>query len=194
MNLQSVTLKGEQVTIDDSQIFNAIGSDVVLEGCTLRCSVPSESLSICGKLLNTTVIIENELTGFSWLDAKLIQCKFLGHFKENEFGTLSGSNGCCQAGAFKGAVMDDCTFYGPASESNIYPAWPHFVILNPHMHFEAMKNCPMSVPLSDVVYSIEFLDEEATAVAYNADALAQWLSEDIEAIKRFFSQFPFVRM
>ncbi|QDU14157.1 hypothetical protein CA11_19610 [Gimesia maris] len=49
MNLQDIVIQGEEIVIDDSKTFNAIGSDVVLENCTIRCSVPAKSMSIRGK-------------------------------------------------------------------------------------------------------------------------------------------------
>ncbi|QDT25172.1 hypothetical protein Enr10x_04670 [Gimesia panareensis] len=194
MNLQDTVIKGEEIVIDDSKSFNAIGSGVVLEKCTIRCSVPAQSLSIRGKLVGSLVIAESHLTGFSWLEAKLNSCTFQGVFKENEFGTLSGSNGSCESCDFSEADLEDCSFFGTSSESLTFPKWPYFVILNPHRHLAEMQDRPKHDRIADVVDSIEFLDEEASAITYNSGSLAQRLGLSIGEVQSFFSQFAFVQM
>jgi hypothetical protein len=121
-------------------------------------------------------------------------CTFQGRFKENEFGTLSGEGGCCQNAVFTDADLDDCTFYGDASDTHVYPEWPNFVIHDPHEHLAEMQSLQKSDVLTDVVGSMEFLDEEATAVTFNANSLAERLHESPAAIKAFFSRFPFVHL
>lgn len=157
--------------------------------------MPAKSLAIDGKLVNTKLIFEKPLVGFSWLEARLQGCTFQGHLKENEFGVLSGSNGCCERGVFTDADLDDCTFYGDiARAAHEFPLWPNFVILDPHRHLGEMQRAHPCEQLVDVVDSIEFLDSEASATTYNAEALAKRCGLKPEEIKRFFSQFPFVRM
>lgn len=194
MNLQNIVIHGEEIVIDDSSTFNAIGRDVVLDTCTLRCRVPSANLSIRGKLLNSRVIVETDLKGFSWLDARLISCTLQGVFKDNEFGSLSGFNGSCETCVFTDSDLDDCTFYGGSCELHAFPKWPHFVVLHPHRHLAEMQSCLKHDQIADIVDSIEFLDDEANAVTYNSRSLSQRLGVGIENIRQYFSQFSFVKM
>ena len=194
MNLQGTIIQGEEIVIDDSTTFNAIGNDVVLEQCTIRCSVPAKSLSVRGKLVRCLVIVESDLTGFSWLEARLIGCTFQGVFKENEFGTISGSTGSCESCIFTDAVLEDCSFYGESCDSHTFPKWPVFVILNPHRNLAELQSRQKHDQLADVVDSIEFLDEEANAITYNSETLAKRLGLSIDDIQSFFSQFAFVQM
>jgi len=194
MNLQDTVIRGEEIVIDESKTFNAIGSDVLLEECTIRCKVPAKSLSVRGKLVKSLVIVEGHLTAFSWLEARLMGCTFQGVFKENEFGTLSGFNGSCESCAFTDADLDDCTFYGDSCESHTFPRWPHFVVLHPHQQLTEMQKCPKNDRIAEVVNSIEFLDEEAHAITYNSQSLAKRLNVTAEEIRSFFSQFSFVQM
>lgn len=194
MHLHDTVIQGEEIVIDDSTTFNAIGSDVVLEKCTIRCSVPGNSLSVRGKLDRCLIITENALSGFSWLDSRLRGCIFQGIFKENEFGSISGSNGCCESCDFRGADLEDCSFYGEYCESHTFPKWPNFVILNPHRHLAEMRSRPKINPIADIVDSIEFLGEEAKAITYNSQSLAKRRRIDINDIRTFFSQFAFVKM
>lgn len=194
MNLQDTVIKGEEIVIDDSKCFNAIGSGVLLEKCTIRCNVPAKSLGIRGKLVDSLVIAGSHLSGFSWLEAKLFRCTFQGVFKDNEFGTISGLNGNCESCDFSDADLEDCSFYGKSAESHTFPKWPYFVILNPHRHLAEMQKCPQPDQIADVVNSIKFLDEEASAITFNSESLAQEPGLSIGEVQGFFSQFAFVQM
>ncbi len=194
MNLQNIRLKGEEFVIDGVNTLNTIGKNTVLEDCTLRLRVPSDCLSIQGELIDTTVIVEKGMAGYSWLDAKLIRCTFQGTFRENEFGAVSNEDGCCDAGVFTNANLDDCTFYGDSSDLHIFPTWPNFVIRDPLRHLPEMQNRPKCEELEIFVDSHEYLDEEAAASAYNVNTIAKRHDVDHAAVKKFFSQFPFVRM
>ncbi len=194
MNLQDTVLRGEEIIIGDSSTFNAIGPDVLLEECTIRCRVPADCLSVAGKLVRSLVVVESRFTGFSWLDARIVDCTFQGWFSENEFGTVSNANGCCESCVFRDANLEDCIFYGESCESHAFPKWPNFVILHPHKNSVEMQNCSKIDSIADVVGSIEFLDGEADAIAYNSRSLAKRLRVKVEDVQGFFSQFPFVRM
>lgn len=194
MNLQNTVILGEEIVIDDGKTFNAIGSGVVLEKCTVKCRIPAKSLSIRGKLIRTLVVAESDLTGFSWLEASLNGCTFQGTFEENEFGTISGSTGSCESCVFSDAVLEDCIFFGESCDSHTFPKWPSFVILDPHENLTELQSRPKHERLSDVVDSIEFLDEEANAITYNSEALGKRLGLSVDQIRSFFSQFSFVQM
>ncbi|QDU14160.1 hypothetical protein CA11_19640 [Gimesia maris] len=57
-----------------------------------------------------------------------------------------------------------------------------------------MQGRPKHVRIADVVDSIEFLDEEVSAITYNSESLAKRLGLSIDEIQNFFSQFAFVQM
>lgn len=59
MNLQNKTIKNQEILIDDISVFNAIGSDVILKNCTVKCLVPANSLGIRGTLIDTTPLWPN---------------------------------------------------------------------------------------------------------------------------------------
>ncbi|QEG16142.1 hypothetical protein GmarT_20030 [Gimesia maris] len=76
----------------------------------------------------------------------------------------------------------------------MFPKWPNVVVLNLHSHFAEMQGRPKHVRIADVVDSIEFLDEEVSAITYNSESLAKRLGLSIDEIQNFFSQFAFVQM
>ena len=112
MNLQNKTIKNEEILIDNSSVFNTIGTDVILKNCTVRCLVPANSLGIRGTLIDTTIIIEKKLTNFSWLEANLEACKFIGTLDNNQFGTKQKKVGSAKGCDFSEAKIDDCLFFG----------------------------------------------------------------------------------
>jgi len=194
INLQNIQLENEVITIDDRNSFNAIGKTAVLNNCIIKCQVPAKCLSICGTLKNSTIIADRLLKGFSWTDATLVDCTFQGAFKENTFGTTSNSEGLCKSGVFVDADLDDCDFYGTLDESHRFPSWPNFVILHPHQHAATMREAAKTDGLSIFADSIQFLDEEATAMALNANAFCKRSKESIETVRSYFSQFDFVKL
>lgn len=194
MNLQNTVIRGQEIVIDDASTFNAIGDGVVSEDCVIRCHVPSKSLSIRGELIRTRVVVKKKLRGFSWPEARLRECMFEGVFQENEFGTVSNMRGFCESCNFENADLDDCIFYGLSSESHTFARWPQLVLMQPHANLGEMQARPKSDALAIIVDSTEYLDEEATAITYNAESLAKRSAISVEEIREFFSQFSFVRM
>ncbi|QDU96805.1 hypothetical protein [Lignipirellula cremea] len=192
MNLQSVEIENQEMVINDTQDFNAIGPDVILKNCTLRLKVPAKCLSIRGTLEHTKIHAQRKLGGFSWVDAKLKFCTFQGKFPDNAFGEFAGSKGYCLECDFSSADIDGCMFFGKSSTTHRYPAWPSFVLLDPHVNWLAMKAKAMPDWIADDVNSIEYLHKEVTAVGYNAQSLSKHMGVSIEDIRQFYSQFDFV--
>lgn len=193
-NLQDTTIRGEEIVIDDGTTFNAIGAGVVLEDCTVRCRVPAGALDVQGRIVKSLVIVESDFAGFSWVDVELVECTFQGHLQENEFGTVGQSKGCCRSCVFRDADLDDCVFFGDDSDTHTFPAWPNFVMLDPHLHVAEMQAHSTDGPFADVVGAIDYLHEDGRAVAYNARVLAKRVGVGVDDVRRFFSRFSFVRM
>lgn len=193
INLQNVHLTNEEIIIDDRLEFSAIGKTAVLENCIVRCMVPAKCFAIHGTLRNSTIIAERELKGFSWLDATLLNCTFQGIFKENNFGTMSDSQGACKSGIFTDADLDDCYFIGNLDESHRFPTWPNFVLLHPHLHASELKDRTSCSQFAEIAGWIKFLHKEVSAMAFNAHTISKRLKVDIDGLRNFLSHFDFVK-
>lgn len=194
MNIQN-SLKGKEIVIDDSAIYNTIGKEAVLEDCTLKIRVPTKSMGIYGKLINTSIIAEKRLYRFSWLEATLIRCKFFGTYKENQFGNITNpAAGLTESCVFTDAVLNDCDFYGDLSKTHTFPKWPHFVLFDSHINLHTMKNSVKNDKISIIIDAIEYADEHLSAMTFNAPAVSHRLGITEEELKSFFSQFNFVSM
>ena len=196
MNLQNVLMEGEEIVIDDATCFNAIGPGVTLKNCTLKCGVPAKSLGVRGTLIQSTVVAEQKLVGFSWLEATLDCCEFFGSFRENHFGTKGPSGkGRAVACSFTNADLDDCLFFGTGSDCHVFPGWPNFTILNPSQHLLEMRQmADKDEIIADIVCSIEFFDEQLGALSYSAEVLAGELHVMVDAVKASLERLSFVLM
>jgi len=194
MNLQSKTIKNEEILIDNSSVFNTIGTDVTLKNCTVRCFVPANSLGIRGTLIDTTIIIEKKLTNFSWLEANLEACKFIGTLDNNQFGTKQKKVGSAKGCDFSEAKIDDCLFFGEDSSSHTFPLWPNFTILNPKENLADLhKVMDKDAIIEDIVDSIEFFDKELGAITFDAKQLAKELGVKTDEIKKSIASFHFIK-
>jgi len=194
MNLQNKTIQNKEILIDNSSIFNTIGTDVILKNCTVRCFVPANSLGIRGTLIDTTIIIEKKFTNFSWLEANLEACKFIGTLDNNQFGTKQKGVGSAKGCDFSEAKIDDCLFFGEDSSSHIFPLWPNFTILNPKENLADLhKVMDKDEIIEDIVDSIEFFDKELGAITFDAKQLAKELGVKTDEIKKSIASFHFIK-
>jgi hypothetical protein len=192
MNIQDKTITDEVIEISDKAVFNAIGSNSCLDRCILKCLVPANSLDICGKIVNSRVIIGDSLKRFSWEDALIESCVFEGRLKDHSFGGFGGRRGICRNCDFSIADLDDCTFYGEESVSNMFPKWPNFAVFDPVAHMVEMMQHRVPDRLKYTVAAFEFAEPETTVIAFNAIALSKRTKESIDVIKNYFSSFSFV--
>ena len=156
-------------------------------------SIPSKSLSVQGKLIDTTIVSKKTLVGFSWLDSTFNKCKFVGNFKENEFGSLEDSVISLESCDFTDAILDDCLFYGRGVDNNQYASLPQITILDPHLnYYKLKKEAPEDESILDIVESIEFLDKKVSAISMNLEIFSKEVDGNLELLKDFFSQFPFI--
>ena len=194
MKISGEHIIGQEIIIDDGKTRNSIKPDAILEDCTLRLRVPSNKLMIRGTLINTTISMEKKNANYYWFYAKLIQCTFIGTIVENNFGPVGDFDGKCESCDFSNAKLESCQFFGDSVESHIYPSWPYLTIINPLQNLDTMISREETGNMPEIVDALEYANKELRAIVYNANMLAKRHDIDVETIKQFFSQFPFVRM
>ena len=191
MNLQGTKLVGEEVVFEGDG-FHAIGRDVRLEKCHVKIRVPARDIGIRGEFIECSISAESDLVGLSWLEARLHDCRFEGHFEDNEFGGLDDSGGRCERCSFNDAVLVDCSFFGPDTESIEWRPWPSIVVLSPKTHLNELKANLKNESLVHVVGAIEFIEDEVSAFVFDANALSRRTSVKLRAIEELFSGLSFV--
>ena len=186
--------KNKEFTFNDPKTFNSIGEDAVLENCKIYINVPTKSILIRGKFLNC-IFHAKKLINLSWIEASIINCKFEGHYKENEFGNIDSEIEPSKNCDFTDANIDGCQIYGDNHKTNQYPRFPHIVILEPHTNRHDMEAKVYKIKneeLEITVESLEFLDHRATAIVYHAETKSKQTGLSTEELKSFYTDFPFV--
>lgn len=192
MNLQNTKVENQEVVISDGTIFNAIGPNVTLENCVIKCSVPAKSISLQGRFYNCKFIVEKPLNNFSWLDAKFEHCSFHGLLKSNEFGSLPKHSGYTRACDFSEAFLQDCVFYGNDCASNFYPKWPIFTVEKCEQHIVLLHDSNDDI-LIEIADSLDDYDDSLGAICFNAETFSKELGVTSENIKNSLKLVDFIK-
>lgn len=141
--------------------------------------------------MSCTVVAEKLLKGFSWVETNLQRCTFAAKYKDNEFGSVHGTDGICDGVQFSEADLDDCTFYGNCA-GNSFASWPTFVIHHPLQNLKELQIQNAPGELIDDIGGLAYCVEGTSSVTYNAKSLAKRTGLKLDAIRSYFSQFKFV--
>lgn len=190
MNIQNQIIENQEITINDKTKFNSIGSEVVLNNCTIKIEVPSKSLSINGKLIGCTVIAKKELHGFPWTEAHLEEVKFIGKFTNNLFGSFPPmyQGGFINNCDFSEATLKEARFFNVKNKKLIFPKWPHLTILDRHQLTQDLKRIDIDERIIDLFEIIEEMEEDLDILTMNCEDLAKLDEVPIELYKNVAKQ------
>lgn len=189
MNLKNQTLVGEELIIDDTKSFNAIGKDVVLKDCKIKISVPTKALGIRGKIIGGEVTVKKELHGFHWLEAHLEGVRFTGSLTNNRFGNLNGygnSEGFITKCNFRDTRLRDCEFFNCDVESIVFPGWPCICIKNIDLIHREISSYDVPDSLADFLDYIEdddLCDDDLVALTLDCEKISKKESIPMEDLK-----------
>jgi hypothetical protein len=170
-----------------------------LQHCNVEIRTPGKYLVISdSNFTDCTVVARPRLTAYQFHGARFYRTTFRGRFRHCDFGARKEDErwqfGVVAESSFQDAILDNCTLFGGGIESITWPAWPHFVVLEPLHHLKDWESTPFP---PDANLSLAHIDspewpagKDIRAVVFHLPS--QWKSGDPEDIWSLIQDKPYV--